>query len=239
MERHFDQQLEKLKTRLIKMCSLVDEQVELAFRSIEEGNIELANLVIERDNKVDKYDIKIDKICQKLLALSQPVASDLRLIMSALAMNSNLERMGDIAVNIAKKASYFKDKPEFFPQVQFPELALAAKELVHNSIDSFIDFDAELAKKVMRSDNRIDDMTRQRSDLLISIMKDNPDIIEPAIKLYSMMYQIERLGDHSTNIAETVYFIVEAQLIKHRYEEILFNEDKEEDDDDEAAVSAD
>jgi len=232
MERHFEQQLEKLKTRLIKMCSLVDEQVELAFRSIEEGNVELANLVIERDNKVDKYDIKIDKICQKLLALAQPVAGDLRLIMSALTMNSNLERMGDIAVNVAKKAEYFKEKPEFYSRVNFSELAAAAKDSVHTSIDAFIDFNAELAKKVMKSDTSIDEMTRQRSNLLIAIMKENPDVIEPAIKLYSMMYQIERLGDHSTNIAETVYFIVEAQLIKHRYEEIFFTQEQQEDEDD-------
>lgn len=229
MERHFEQQLEKLKTRLIKMCSLVDEQVEFAFRSIEEGNIELAKLVIERDNKVDKYDIKVDKICQRLLALSQPVATDLRLIMSALSINSNLERMGDIAVNIAKRASYFKDKPVFFSRIQFSELAAVAKESVHSSIDSFIDNNAELAKKVMKSDNIIDEMTKARSELLITIMKENPEIIEPAVKLYSMMYQIERLGDHSTNIAETVYFIVEAQMIKHRYEEILFQDDASED----------
>lgn len=231
MERHFEQQLDKLKTRLIKMCSLVDEQVEFAFRSIEEGNLELAKLVKERDDKVDKYDIKIDKICQKLLALEQPVATDLRLIMSALTINSNLERMGDIAVNIAKKAEYFLEKPEFFSRIEFHKVASAAKELVHTSIDSFIDNNAELAKKVMKSDNNIDEMTRARSNMLISIMKENPETIDSAIRLYSMMYQIERLGDHSTNIAETVYFIVEAQMIKHRYEVIMMedeNSDEEE-----------
>jgi len=102
MERQFEQQLEKLKTRILKMCSLVDEQVDLAIRAIDEENPALAEIVLEKEKKVDKYDIKIDKICQKIFALNQPVAMDLRLIMSALTINTNLERMGDIAVNIVE-----------------------------------------------------------------------------------------------------------------------------------------
>ncbi len=118
MERQFEIQIEKLKTRLIKMCSLVDEQVELALKAVDEENTELADLVIERDAKVDKYDVKIEKICQKIFALSQPVAADLRLIMSALTIDTNLERIGDLAVNIAENAIGDRERSQIFMRKQ-------------------------------------------------------------------------------------------------------------------------
>ncbi|RJP72384.1 MAG: phosphate transport system regulatory protein PhoU [Ignavibacteriales bacterium] len=227
MERHFEQQLEKLKTRVIKMCSLVDEQVELSIRAISEPNIELAQLVIERDKKVDKYDLKIDKICQKLLAITQPVATDLRLIMSSLLINNNLERMGDIAVNIASQAAYFKEKPEFMSEIKFEEAAKMVINMVRSSIDSFVDKNAVIAKNVLNMDDQVDHLVSENCKSLIEIMKRDKSSIDQAIRLYTIMHQLERLGDHSTNIAEYVYFIVEAQVIKHRYEEILWKKEDE------------
>ena len=227
MERHFEQQLEKLKTRVIKMCSLVDEQVELSIRAISEPNIELAQLVIERDEKVDKYDLKIDKICQKLLAITQPVATDLRLIMSSLLINNNLERMGDIAVNIASQAEYFKEKPEFMSEIKFEEAAKMVLNMVRSSIDSFVDKNAVIAKNVLNMDDQVDYLVSENCKSLTEIMKRDKNSIDQAIRLYTIMHQLERLGDHSTNIAEYVYFIVEAQIIKHRYEEILWKKEEE------------
>ncbi len=227
MERHFEQQLEKLKTRVIKMCSLVDEQVELSIRAISEPNIELAQLVIERDEKVDKYDLKIDKICQKLLAITQPVATDLRLIMSSLLINNNLERMGDIAVNIASQAEYFKEKPEFMSEIKFEEAAKMVMNMVRSSIDSFVDKNAVIAKNVLNMDDQVDYLVSENCKSLIEIMKRDKNSIDQAIRLYTIMHQLERLGDHSTNISEYVYFIVEAQIIKHRYEEILWKKEEE------------
>lgn len=227
MERHFEQQIEKLKTRLIKMCSLVDEQVELSIRSIKEPNIELAQLVIERDKKVDKYDLKIDKICQKLLAITQPVAMDLRLIMSSLLINNNLERMGDMAVNIASQADYFKEKPDFLNEIKFDEVTKTVMEMVRSSIDSFIDKNAVLAQSVLKMDDEVDKLVFENCNTLIEIMKRDKNNIDQAVRLYTIMHNLERLGDHSTNIAENVYFIVEAQVIKHRYEEILWKREEE------------
>jgi len=227
MERHFEQQIEKLKTRLIKMCSLVDEQVELSIRSIKEPNIELAQLVIERDKKVDKYDLKIDKICQKLLAITQPVAMDLRLIMSSLLINNNLERMGDMAVNIASQADYFKEKPDFLNEIKFDEVTKTVMEMVRSSIDSFIDKNAVLAQGVLKMDDEVDKLVIENCNTLIEIMKRDKNNIDQAVRLYTIMHNLERLGDHSTNIAENVYFIVEAQVIKHRYEEILWKREEE------------
>ncbi len=218
MERPFDLQIEKLKTRLIKMCSLVDEQVEFAVRSIEEENESLGVLVLERDYKVDKHDIKIERICQKLFALNQPVAMDLRLIMSALKINSNLERIGDLSVKIARFGIELKGKPEFYSRIRFSETALIAREMIKNSIDSFIERDAELARKVLGTDDKLDDLTIENNKTLTELMKENREYVEAALAYYSIFQSLERLGDHATNIAEEVYFIVKAESIKHRSE---------------------
>ena len=228
MERLFDIQIEKLKTRLIKMCSLVDEQVEFAIRSIEEENTELAQLVLDRDKKVDKFDVKIEKICQKIFALNQPVAMDLRLIMSSLTINNNLERIGDIAVNIAENFLLFGKKPAFFSKTKFSEMAKIGKEMVKDSIDAFIENNAELARKVIKTDDLLDELNRENHKILIDIMKEKKENIEQAVALLVISRQMERMGDHATNIAEDVYFIVEAQLIKHKYEKYLMSDEEDE-----------
>ena len=129
MERLLDEHIEKLKTRVIKMCSLVDEQVQSAIKAVEDEDLELAQQVIDKDSKVDKYDNKIDKICQKIFALTQPVAMDLRLIMSSLTINSNLERIGDLAVNIAEYAIMIKKKPGFYNQTKLEEMFRVTKQI--------------------------------------------------------------------------------------------------------------
>jgi phosphate transport system protein len=230
MERHIDQQLEKLKTRIIKMCSLVDEQVEFAIRAVENEDEGLAQLVIERDNKVDKYDVKIDKICQKIFALNQPVAMDLRLIMSSLIINNNLERVGDIAVNIAEGFLSIKKKPDFIDKIHFTEMSKLVKEMIRNSIDSFIEGNAPLAKSVIESDDIVDKYNTENRKVLIEIMKENKDNIESGVAFLVISRQLERIADHATNIAEDVYFIVEAQMIKHKYEKIFSNAIDEEED---------
>jgi len=236
MDRQFDQQLEKLKTRVIKMCSLVDEQVEFAFRSILEENAELANLVIERDKKVDKYDVKIDKICQKIFALNQPVAMDLRLIMSALTINSNLERIGDIAVNLSEEYLKMTKKPDFFNKTLFNEMSLTVKEMIKNAFDSFIESDPKLAQKVIITDDKLDELNRENHRILIGIMEEKPENVRPGVSLISISREMERLGDHATNIAEDVFFIVEAQMIKHKYERFLLREAEDEEDEEENQV---
>jgi len=227
MERILDEHLEKLKTRVIKMCSLVDEQVQSAIRAVEEENLELAKEVIEKDTKVDKYDNKIDKICQKIFALTQPVAMDLRLIMSSLTINSNLERIGDLAVNVAEYAIMIKKKPDFYNQTKLEEMFKVVKQMLKDAIDSYIGGNETVAKSVIETDDRLDKLNFDNHKILIEIMKQNPDNIEPAVSLLVMSRQIERLGDHCTNIAEDVFFIVEAHLVKHKYEKYLFGDEKE------------
>jgi phosphate transport system protein len=228
MERILDEHLEKLKTRVLKMCSLVDEQVQNAIKSVEEDNLELAQSVIDRDKKVNKYDVKIDKICQRIFALAQPVAMDLRFIMSSLTINSNLERIGDIAVNIAENTLIIQKKPEFFFDTKLEEMFKVTKQMLKNAIDSFIEANPELAKEVIKADDIVDKLNADNHQVLKAIMKKNSESIEGAIALLVISRELERLADHATNIAEDVFFIVEAQLIKHKYEKFIFGEDEAE-----------
>ena len=231
MERLLDEHIEKLKSRVIKMCSLVDEQVQLAIKSVEEDDLELAKAVIEKDHKVDKYDIKIDKICQKIFALTQPVAMDLRLIMSSMTINNNLERIGDIAVNIAEYALMIQKKPAFFKETRLDQMFDVSKQMLKDAIDSYITGNEVLAKSVIEADNVLDKMNYDNHQILTGIMKQNPDNVEPGIALLVMSRQLERIGDHCTNIAEDVFFIVEARMVKHKYEKYLFADDKDDNED--------
>jgi phosphate transport system protein len=228
MERLLDEHIEKLKTRVIKMCSLVDEQVQNAIKAVETNDLELANSVIDRDKKVNKYDVKIDKICQRIFALAQPVAMDLRYIMSSLTINSNLERIGDIAVNIAENIILIKTKPDFYINTRLEEMFKLTKQMLKNSIDAFIGGNPELAKEVILADDVVDKLNGENHTILKNIMKQSPESIESAVALLVISRELERLADHATNIAEDVFFIVEAQLIKHKYEKFIFGDEEQE-----------
>lgn len=232
MERLLDEHLEKLKTRVLKMCSLVDEQVQFAIKAFETEDMDLAQSVIDRDKKVNKYDVKIDKICQKIFALSQPVAMDLRYIMSSMTINSNLERMGDIAANIAENVLVVKKKPSYYSQTKLEEMFKVTQQMLKDSIDAFISGNADLAKKVIIADDIVDNLHAENHTILKSIMKQNPDNIESAVALLVISRELERLADHSTNIAEDVFFIVEAQLIKHKYEKYIFSDEEADNEED-------
>ncbi len=227
MERQFEIHLGKLRTRIIKMSSLVEEQMEIAIRAINEENLELTNLIIEREEKVNKMDRKIERTCQKIIALSQPVAIDLRLVLTALTINTNLERLGDLARNIARSFQTLKRKPSFLDSTLYGEMTLIAKQMIKDAIDSYNNNDAELAKKVIESDTKLDSLFLENRKILIEIMKKEPNNIDDALSILEISRHLERAGDHSTNIAEDVYFIVEAQLIKHKYEKYIFSEIEE------------
>lgn len=231
MQRLIDQFIEKLRNRILKMCSLVDEQVNKAIRSVEEENIALADEVIEQEAKVDKYDVKIEKNCQKIFALTQPVAMDLRFIMSALTINQNLERIGDLAVDVAESLKRLEKIPAFIEKTKLNEMFALAKEMMRDSLDAYINGNADLARKVIEDDDKMDKLNSENHDIVVEIMKEDCENIEPALTLLVISRHIERLGDHTTNIAEDVFFVVEAQMIKHKYEKYLFTD--EEDDDDE------
>lgn len=215
MFHYLEEELEQLKTKIIKMGSLVEEQIEFAFRALLDGNIDLAKIVITRDDEVDKYDIKIDKLCQRILALTQPVAFDLRLIMTALMINSDLERMGDIAVNISERAETLIGHNDLLKKLHIDEMSGKVQKIIKMSIDCFVNGDAELAKEVIKIDSEIDKLDSHIFNLLTNEMCADPDLIVPCSHILTLTRNIERLADHATNIAEDVIFLIDAKIIKH------------------------
>jgi len=216
MYQYLEEELDLLRTKVIKMGSLVEEQIEFAVKSLFEGNMEMGKIVIERDTKVDKYDVKIDKLCQKIFALTQPVAVDLRLIMSALKINNDLERMGDIAVNIAERAEPLANNIDLLKRVQLDIMAEKVMTVVQKAIDSFVNNDHEIALSVIKSDDIIDEMDRTIFYKLIDEMSKDSSLVSAGAHSISLLRHLERLADHSTNIAEEVIFLVDAKIIKHK-----------------------
>lgn len=216
MQEHFNQEIESLKTNLIKMASLVDEQAGKAFNALETGNVELCRGVKAKDLEVDAYDNLISTQCENILALFQPVAVDLRFIMSALMINNQLERCGDIAVNIAQRVKKTREHHSLIIESQILEMGHQAKEMLKDAIDSFIHNNSELANKVIDSDENVDKLNKQIFKFLIAKMQAEPQLIEPCAHLIVLTRHIERLADHATNIAENLVFYVEARIIAHK-----------------------
>jgi len=219
MPRHFEIELDQLRTSIIKMGSLVDEQIDLATAALIESNPERARLVIERDRKVDEFDNLIDSHCERIFALTQPVAMDLRLIMAALKINHELERMGDIAVNIAERAIPLQYHIGLLRKSRVIEMSSIAREMVKRAIDSFVNNDPELAREILPKDDLVDNLNRDIFNYLVQEMKMDPEIIEPAAHIIVLSRHLERLADHATNISEDVVYLVDAKIVKHHAEQ--------------------
>lgn len=215
MHRSFEDDLDKLRTRVIRMGSIVEEQVEFAFRALIEGNAELAKIVMERDEKVDKLDMKIDKQCQKIFALHQPVASDLRLLLVALKINNELERIGDLAFNIARHSLAIDRPQELAERIGLQRITQGVYTMVKSSLDAFINSDPSLAMQIMRTDSQIDALERDISATMIGMMKQDVALIEPGVQVIIILRNLERMADQATNIAENVIFLVDAKLVRH------------------------
>jgi len=216
MQQHFNEEIENLKTSLIKMASLIDEQVDQVFTALETGNYLLCKGVKAKDLEVDIYDNLIQTQCENILALFQPVAIDLRFILSTLMTEHELERCGDIAVNIVQRVKKTRDMQSLIKESQILDMGLQAKEMLKNAINAFILNDLEIAKKVLVNDEIVDNFNKQIFHLLVERMKTDNALIEPCSHLIVLIRNIERLADHATNIAENLVFYLEAKNIKHQ-----------------------
>jgi len=216
MQDHFNEEIESLKTSLIKMATLVDEQVERVFTALETGDIQLCKGIKAKDREIDIYDNLIQTQCENILALFQPVAIDLRFVLSALMTNNQLERCGDIAVNIAQRVKKTSDTQSLIKESQILDMGQQAKEMLKNAIDALILNDLEIAQKVLESDEIVDNFNKQIFLFLVEKMKIDNALIEPCSHLIVLIRNIERLADHATNIAENLVFYLEAKIIKHQ-----------------------
>ncbi len=219
MERHFQKELESLKTSLVKMGSVVEESIATAIRSVMEKNPELAAKVIETDKRIDALEIEIDNAIIDLLALQQPVASDLRFILAALKINNDLERIGDHAVNIAQATQILCTIPNADMLNEIPKMAEITRNMLKDAIDSFILLDPAKARIVLTTDDQIDNLNRTVIRTVIDQLKSNKQTAECGLEISLISRNMERVADLATNIAEEVIFHIQARVVKHNAEE--------------------
>ncbi len=219
MQRHFDEELKELKGEVLKMGGLVEKAIHLSIKALVDRQDKLAAEVIASDEAVDMQEIKIDELSLKLLALHQPQAGDLRFITSIMKINSDLERMGDLAVNIAERTQDLLKVPLLKPLIDIPRMAKIAQEMVKDSLDAFVNSNPDLARSVCERDDQVDDYNSQIFRELLTYMLEDPKTIERALDLILVGRNLERIADHATNISEDVIYIVNGKNIKHRLEE--------------------
>ena len=216
MQRHFHEELEALKQTLLVMGGLVEDQIRRVMRALIERDDALAQEVIERDQQVNAYDVEVDETCVSLLALHQPAAGDLRFITTAMKIVTDLERMGDQAVNIAQRVLELNREPQLKPYIDLPRMAEKAQRMVKESLDAFVARDTELARKVCAEDAEVDALKEQIFRELLTFMMEDARTIPRAIRLILISRFLERVADHATNIAEMVIYLVDAKMVRHR-----------------------
>ena len=219
MERQFDQELNALKENLLKMASLAEEAIAKSIKALVERDSTLAQEIIDRDSEINLLEIEINNQCLKLLALKQPMAVDLRFITSAMKIISHLERIADQAVNISQRTLELIKQPLLKPLIDIPRMAELAQEMVRTSIDSLVNNDSLLAKRIGERDNLVDDLNDQIFRELLTYMIEDPRTIKRAIELILVGRHLERIADLATNISEEVVFILNGKNIKHPNQE--------------------
>ena len=213
--RHFQEQLEQLKTRLLEMGGLAEENVRLSVKGLVDRDHELIDRVLTGDEPPNARHIEIDGRCFTLLALHQPMAADLRTIVAAVKINTDLERVGDLAVNIAEAARRYTSHSPIKKLIDIPRMASIAQTMLRDALDAFVRRDLELAQNVLNEDDRLDALKTRIFRELLTYMLQDPSTIEPALDLILISRHLERIGDHATNIAEDVIFIVTARDVRH------------------------
>jgi len=222
MERPFDEELKLLKEKLLDMASRAEEQIGLAVRGLKDRKQEMVCEVLEKEEAINRLDIEIDDMAMRLLALRQPMATDLRFITSAMKIGSDLERIGDLAVNIAERTLELLKFPQLKPLIDIPRMAEMAQEMVRDALNAFVNGDADLAKNVCQRDDHVDQLNNQIFRELLTFMMADATTIPRAVDLILVGRHLERIADHATNIGEDVIYMVRGKTIKHHIEEGRF-----------------
>jgi phosphate transport system protein len=213
--RHFEDALETLKERLLAMGGLAEERVRSAVIGLSDRDLELVEQVLNGDEPINNLHIEVDDRCFKLLALHQPMAADLRAIVAAVKINTDLERVGDLAVNIAEAAKRYLQHPPVKPLIDIPRMGTIAQAMLRDALDAFVRRDVALAEKVLSEDDVLDALKTQIFRELLTFMLSDPTTIEGSLDLILVSRHLERIGDHATNIAEDVIFLVSAKDVRH------------------------
>jgi len=216
--RHFVEELDLLKTKLLEMSSLVEAAIQRSISAVTQKDRGAAAEVFKNEARINSIELEIDEFCVNLLALQQPMAADLRLIVAALKINTDLERMGDLSVNIAQRAMSLMEEPVIKPMIDIPHIAGLVQSMVRKALDAFVMRDADLARSVLASDDAVDSLRTACYHELVSFMEKDPQNIKPALDLLNVTRSLERIADHSTNVAEDVLFLVKGIDVRHHAE---------------------
>lgn len=216
MSVHLKRDIDTLKRDLLGLCALVEEQVQLAIRALLERDEDLAGQVERRDDEIDRREIEVEEDCLKTLALHQPVAVDLRLIVAVLKINSDLERIGDMAVNIARKAAAFAAEPHVEIPFDIAGMGEKTQSMLHDSIDALVNMDAALAQAVCARDDEVDRMKHQFRVRIEEAIARQPDRLRPMLRLLAVTRNLERVADCATSISQDVVYMIEGRIVRHR-----------------------
>jgi phosphate transport system protein len=215
MERRLDHDLDRVRQTLLKMGGIVEGMVAKATQSLLERQTALSTEVIATDREVDQLEIEIDEACHLILGTKQPTASDLRFLVAVMKINSDLERIGDSAVNIAQSVEQLNEQPPLKPYIDLPHMSELVQAMVRKSLDAFVNRDVELATEVCRSDDDVDGLYKQIFRELLTYMIEDPKTVSRALHLLLISRNLERIADHATNVAEDVIYYVEGRDIRH------------------------
>jgi len=216
--RHFIEELEDLQGRLLEMGTLVESAIHTSVLALTERSEAQAQQVLGNEDRINHLEIEIDELAVRLLALQQPMARDLRFLTAAIKINTDLERMGDLAVNIVERAIALMNRQPVKPLIDIPQMARTTESMVRKSLDAFVKREPELARSVLLSDDTVDRLRDSIHSELISFMQQNPDAIPQALELILVARHLERIADHATNIAEDTLFLVKGVDVRHHLE---------------------
>ncbi|HUP66033.1 MAG TPA: phosphate signaling complex protein PhoU [Thermoanaerobaculia bacterium] len=215
MQRHFDKDIEELTEMLLRLGAMIEDSITHSIRALLERDTELAELVISRDDEIDQMELDIDAATLRLIATMQPAATDLRFVATIMKVTPDLERIGDLAVDVCERVIELNREPQLKPLMDIPRLARMAQEMVRQALDAFVRRDAVLAREIIARDDEVDDLTERSFRELLTYMLEDSRYISRAIRLTFIGKYFERIADSATNICEMVVYLVEGKVIKH------------------------
>jgi len=217
MPKRLQRELEKIKKRVLSLCAIVEERVRMAKKAVETWDADLALEIIKKDYEIDELEVEVEEECLKILALHQPVAVDLRFLIAVIKINNELERIGDEAANLAKRVENISRRRRLELSFDYATMAEKVIAMLHMSIDSLVNLDLDLAFQVLTMDDEVDRMYREIYDKVKEAISKRPEYVGYMINLNGISRHLERIGDHSTNIAEEVIYLIEGEIIRHAY----------------------
>lgn len=216
MSIHLTKEISMLKQYVLQLCTMVEENVRRAVEAVNNKDVEKARSVIQMDIEIDRFEIDVEEECLKILALHQPVANDLRYVIACLKMNNDLERIGDLAVNIAKKAIATASVKDDKSGIDFQKMSETTQQMLKKTLDALIENSSEYASQVLVEDDILDDMNKEMQRELLSLMKSDPERLEYYLNLLAVSRHLERIGDYATNIAEDIIYMERGMIVRHR-----------------------